>query len=372
MNNDIKRYLENWSDERNSIALYQALAELEKNPQLAEIYRRLAATEQHHADAWAQRIADAGGTVPSFRPAWRTRMLIWLARRFGIRTVLPSISSLEDAGSSGYAQQPEAKTLVGQEQSHARVLRQIGQTSKAGMEGSALAQMEGRHRTPGGNALRAAVLGASDGLLSNMSLVMGVAGAEVGGKNILLTGFAGVLAGAFSMALGEWLSVQSSRELFEKQIKTEKEEIERAPEEEIEELALIYQARGLNQGSARQIAAELIGNRDSALETLAREELGVNPGELGGSAYEAAITSFLLFAAGAIIPVVAFLFLEGTLAIAVSLALSAVGLFVIGAFITLFTGRSIWYSGLRQVIFGLAAATATFLIGKVVGVSLGG
>src|SRR5512136_2366896 len=117
MNNDIKRYLENWSDERNSIALYLALADLEKNPQLAEIYRRLAATEQHHADAWAQRIADADGTVPSFRPAWRTRMLIWLARRFGIRTVLPSISSLEDAGSSGYAQQPEAKELVGQEQS---------------------------------------------------------------------------------------------------------------------------------------------------------------------------------------------------------------------------------------------------------------
>ncbi len=372
MNNDVKRYLENWNDERNSIALYQALADMETSPQLAEIYRRLAATEQHHADAWAQRITDTGETVPAFRPSWRTRTLIWLARRFGIKTVLPSISSLEDAGSSGYANQPEAKGFTGQEQSHARLLRQIGQTSKAGMEGGALAQMEGRHRTPGGNALRAAVLGASDGLLSNMSLVMGVAGAEVGAKNILLTGFAGMLAGAFSMALGEWLSVQSSRELFEKQIKTEQEEIERAPEEEVEELALIYQARGLNEESSRQIAKELIGNRESALETLAREELGVDPGELGGSAYEAAITSFILFAVGAIIPVVAFMFLEGALAIVVSLALSAVGLFVIGAFITLFTGRSIWYSGLRQVIFGLLAATATFLIGRVVGVSLGG
>ena len=220
--------------------------------------------------------------------------------------------------------------------------------------------------------MRAAVLGASDGLLSNMSLVMGVAGAEVGGRNILLTGLAGLLAGAFSMALGEWLSVQSSRELFEKQIRTEKEEIATAPEEEIEELSLIYQSRGLNEKSAHQLADDIVRNSNSALETLAREELGIDPKELGGSAYEAAITSFVLFATGAVIPVIAFTFLEGTPAIAVSLFMSGVGLFVIGAITTLFTGRSVLYSGLRQIIFGLAAAIATFLIGRLVGVTLGG
>ncbi len=370
--NDIQRYLANLNDELNSTALYRGLADVEKDPKLAEVYRRLAETEQHHADTWSTKIEQADGTLPAFRPSWRTRTLLWLARRFGIKTVLPSISELEDAGSNGYAQQPEAGDMVGQEQSHARLLRQMSQSTKQGMEGSALAKMEGRHRTPGGNALRAAVLGASDGLLSNMSLVMGVAGADIGGKNILLTGLAGMLAGAFSMALGEWLSVQSSRELFEKQIKTEREEIAASPEEEIEELSLIYQARGLKPSSAHELASEILSNRESAIETLAREELGVDPGELGGSAYEAALTSFCLFAAGAVVPVIPFTFLSAGSAIVLALILSGLGLFVVGAFITLFTGRSVWYSGFRQVLFGLAAAGVTFVIGRVVGVSLGG
>lgn len=370
--NDMQRYLANLDDELNSSALYAELAGIEKDPKLAEVYRRLSATEQHHANTWRNKIEQAGGKVPPFESSWRTRTLIWLARRFGIKAVLPSISALEDAGSGGYSTQPDASEMAGTEQSHARLLREMSDSGRKDMGGSALAQMEGRHRTPGGNALRAAVLGASDGLLSNMSLVMGVAGAAVGERNILLTGLAGMLAGAFSMALGEWLSVQSSRELFEKQIKTEREEIATAPEEEAEELALIYQARGLPVASARQLASEILKNKESALETLAREELGVDPGELGGSAYEAAVTSFALFAAGAILPVIPFTFLSGNVAIAASLVLSGLGLFVIGAFITLFTGRSVWYSGFRQVLFGFAAAAITFVIGRLVGVSLGG
>jgi VIT1/CCC1 family predicted Fe2+/Mn2+ transporter len=174
------------------------------------------------------------------------------------------------------------------------------------------------------------------------------------------------------MALGEWLSVQSSRELFEKQIRTEKEEIATAPEEEIEELSLIYQSRGLNEKSAHQLANEIVHSSNNALETLAREELGIDPKELGGSAWEAAITSFVLFAIGAVIPVISFSFLQGTPAIALSLLMSGIGLFVIGAITTLFTGRSVLFSGMRQIIFGLAAATATFLIGRLVGVTLGG
>lgn len=369
---DVKEYQTNLSDELNSATLYKSLAEIEKDPKIAQVYERLSATEQGHADTWTVKIREAGGTVPAFRTAWRTRMLIWIAKRFGVGAVLPSISSLEDMGSHGYSTQSEAGKMAATEQSHARLLRQIGQSSKGGMEGGALAQIEGRHRTPGGNAMRAAVLGASDGLLSNMSLVMGVAGAEVGGRNILLTGLAGLLAGAFSMALGEWLSVQSSRELFEKQIRTEKEEIATAPEEEIEELSLIYQSRGLNEKSAHQLANEIVHSSNNALETLAREELGIDPKELGGSAWEAAITSFVLFAIGAVIPVISFTFLQGTPAIALSLLMSGIGLFVIGAITTLFTGRSVLFSGMRQIIFGLAAATATFLIGRLVGVTLGG
>jgi vacuolar iron transporter family protein len=368
---DLQRYLANLEDERNSATLYEMLADSVKNPQLAEFYKRLAVSERHHAGFWAEQLKATGAAVPSFRPTWRTRVLIWLARRFGAETVLPSLISREQAGSQSYQRQPEAKEMLAAEDSHARLLRQIGQTTRGGLEGGVLAQIEGRHRSAGGNALRAAVLGASDGLLSNFSLIMGVAGAELSGGRILLTGLAGMLAGAISMALGEWISVQSSRELYEKQLRTEKEEIASAPEEETEELALIYQARGLAEAPARQLAVQLMSDRGTAIEALAREELAINPEELGGSAWEAAIASFALFALGAAIPILPFIFLNGLPAVAASALLSAAGSFVIGAAITLFTGRSVLYSGTRQVLFGLAAAATTFLIGKLVGGMVG-
>jgi len=369
---DRKRYLENLEEERNSAFLYRALADHEESEQIAEVYRRLAEAEEGHADLWGEKLTAAGGRVPAFRPSARTRVLAWLAARFGAELVIPTLSAKESAASSDYAGQADAADLIPTEQSHARVLRQIGQSSSEGLGGSAVAQLEGRHRMAGGNALRAAVLGASDGLLSNFNLIMGVAGAELSGRSILLTGFAGLLAGAISMALGEWISVQSSRELYMKHIETEREEIESAPEEEIEELVLIYQARGMDEGVARQFATRIMADRENALTTLVREELGVDPEELGGSAWEAAFTSFLLFAVGAIIPVIPFTFLTGMTAVAASAAASAVGLFAIGSAITLFTGRSIWYSGMRQVAFGLVAAGATFAVGRLVGVALAG
>ena len=359
-------------DERNGAALYRAIAQLEKDPKLAEVYNRLAETEESHAGQWASRLQAEGIKVPDFKLNWRTRTLIWVARRLGVPAVLPTLSMMEDNKTGDYSQDPEISRMMAQESSHARLLRQIGQTAPGGMEGSLLAQFEGRHRTAGGNALRAAVLGANDGLVSNFSLVMGVAGAALSSTTILLTGLAGLLAGAISMALGEWISVKSSRELYEKQIRIEQEEILASPEEEEEELALIYQARGLEEPQARQLAAQIMSNRNSALEALSRDELGIDPQELGGSAWEAAITSFLLFAIGAIIPVIPYIFLSGTAAIIISALFSAAGLFVIGAAITLFTGRPVWYSGLLQVLFGMAAAAVTYLIGRLIGVSIGG
>lgn len=369
---DIARYLENLEDERNSAALYAALADREADPRLAEVYRRLAATENRHADNWARRITAAGGTVPAFRPDWRTRTLIWLARKFGPELVIPTLADTEKKASSGYAAQPDAgRAMIAEERSHAVLLQQINRSGQgSGMEGSLLARMEGRHRAAGGNALRAAVLGASDGLLSNFNLVMGVAGAEVAAGGILLTGLAGLLAGAISMALGEWISVQSSRELYEKQLATERYEIAVVPEEETEELVLIYQARGLDEESARQLATRLMSDPATALDALARDELGIDPEELGGSAWEAAITSFVLFAVGAVVPVVPFLLLDGWVAVAASAAASAVGLFAIGAAITLFTGKPVLFAGLRQTLFGLAAAAATYAVGRLVGVTL--
>lgn len=364
--------LNSLQDELNGAYLYDALAQAEKDAHLAEVYRRMAAVERRHAAVWAGRLQAAGVAPPAFTPAWRTRTLAWAAKRLGVAAVLPTIAGLEQKDTRKYAQVPGAAGMAADEYSHLRLLRQVAGGMPGGMEGGALAQLEGRHRATGGNALRAAVLGANDGLVSNLSLVMGVTGAELNNTAILITGLAGLLAGAFSMALGEWLSVQSSRELYRHQIGIEQAEIAAAPEEEAEELALIYEARGLPQTEARRLAQHILSDPAAALETLAREELNVDPAELGGSAWEAALTSFFLFTLGAILPVLPFTFLSGAAAVTGSLIFSGVGLFIIGSGITLFTGRSILFSGTRQVLFGLAAAAITFSIGRLIGVKLGG
>ncbi|HEY9077595.1 MAG TPA: VIT1/CCC1 transporter family protein [Anaerolineaceae bacterium] len=361
-----------WKEEQNSAYLYTVLAEIEKDPRISEVYRRIASVELRHAKKWEDELQKAGIQVPVYKPDLRSRMLAWLGRKFGTSMILPSMQASEKNGVRGYRVNPVAQQMASEEQSHSILLHQIIRMTKGGVGGSALAQIEGRHRGAGGNALRAAVLGANDGLVSNLSLVMGVAGAALESRSILITGLAGLLAGACSMALGEWLSVQSSRELFAHQIGIEAKEIEGNPQEEVEELALIYEARGLTKEQSHSLADKIMTNPESALDTLAREELGVNPEELGGSAWEAAITSFILFAIGAIVPVLPFIFLTGTGAILTSIAISTVGLFLLGSVITLFTGKSIWFSGMRMVIFGLLAAGVTFGIGKLIGVSLAG
>ena len=370
----LKRFKANFQDEIDSAALYRTIASIEKQPQLSEVYMKMAVVEEDHAVFWENKLKDAGYSKLSHKPTWRSRMLSFLARRFGPGFVLPTIVGKERQGSTGYDNQPEARgtKLADQERSHERLLKMIFKKNQGGMEGSALAQVEGRHRAGGGNALRAAVLGANDGLLSNLSLVMGVAGADLSNKSILITGTAGLLAGAFSMALGEWLSVQSARELYQHQINIEAMEIATAPEEEQEELALIYQAKGLTSEAAHDLAARIMADSSTTLDTLAREELGVDPEELGGSAWEASVTSFLLFAVGAIIPLSPFMFLTGSSAIFVSLAMSGAAMFLIGAMITLLTGRNALFAGFRQIVFGLAAAGVTFGIGKLIGANIGG
>ncbi|MBV8887180.1 MAG: VIT1/CCC1 transporter family protein [Chroococcidiopsidaceae cyanobacterium CP_BM_RX_35] len=369
---DITRYLENWQDEIESAFLYRALAKAEKQPALAEVYRRLALTEETHAQFWEEKLSQVGRRPPRRRIGWRTRLLALFAKRFGPQFVLPTINAMEQVDSHSYDAQADTHStqLPIQERSHARLLEAITSSSGTGLEGGTLAQIEGRHRTAGGNTLRAAVLGANDGLLSNLSLVMGVAGANINGRSILVTGLAGLLAGACSMALGEWLSVQSSRELYERQIRIERREVEEVPDEEEEELALIYEAKGLPAAQARTLAARMMSDQTNALDTLAREELGIDPEELGGSAWAAGATSFFLFSLGAIVPVIPFTFLSEGIAVGVSLLLSGLALFLIGAGITLLTGRSVLYSGTRQVLFGLVAAGITFGVGRWLGVSL--
>ena len=372
---DVSRYRENLQKEVDGMALYNTLAEIEPKHELADVYRRLALTEEKHAVVWERRLKEAGERIPERRPSWRARTMSFLAKQFGPQFVLPSVTGNERADSLAYDSQPEALTDSGRmsadEKSHARLMAAIS-GHENGLGGSEVALLEGRHRTTGGNALRAAVLGANDGLVSVLSLTMGAAGANLPGHGVLITGVAGLLAGASSMALGEWLSVQSSRELYQNQIKIEAEEIEHAPVEEQEELALIYQSKGLPEERAREMAAHMMGDKANILDTLTREELGIDPKELGGSPWVAAITSFFLFSAGAIIPLFPYIFLHGTIAIIISLALGALALFLTGAAITLLTGKSVWVSGFRQVLIGLVAAALVFGVGKLIGVSTGG
>jgi VIT1/CCC1 family predicted Fe2+/Mn2+ transporter len=368
------RYRANYQGEVESAALYRALAENEDRPQLARVYERLASVEEAHADFWKKRLGAMNERTPTGRLGWRIRTLIWLAKRFGAEAVLPTAVRIEGMGGEQYANQPEAaaRGMPAQEQSHARILKALSTTRPVGgVEGGVLARLEGRHGQVGANALRAAVLGANDGLVSNLSLVMGVAGAAFSNDIVLITGLAGLIAGASSMAMGEWLSVQSSRELYQKQIETERLELEQLPEEEKQELELIYQAKGLSEPEAKALADRMLSDKTRALDTLVREELGIDPEELGGSAWAAASASFLLFCLGAIIPVFPFLFIEGSTAVAISVALSAAALFVIGGLTSLFTARNIVFSGLRQLAIGLAAAAVTYGVGHVLGVSVG-
>jgi VIT1/CCC1 family predicted Fe2+/Mn2+ transporter len=370
--NDSARYRANYLSEQEGVYLYSKLAEIESDSHLSELYRRLAAVEQRHADIWKDYVSRAGEQPPQYVPGWRIRALLWLARRLGTGAVLSTVSSMEQKAMTGYDTQPEAikAGLPADERSHARLFGSLLRSARGGIAGPLLAQFEGRHRNAGGNELRAAVLGASDGLTSNLSLVMGVAGATSTGPAVLIAGLAGLLAGAFSMSIGEWVSVQSARELNLHQIAIERQELQESPQEEQEELALIYQSKGLDEQTSRELAANLIQQGNTALDTLVREELGIDPQELGGSAWGAAIASFILFAFGALIPVVPFIFINGLLAVAISLALSVLGLFGIGAGVSLTAGSPLWKSGGRQILLGLLAAGITFGLGRLIGTAV--
>ncbi len=366
---DEARFRANLQGEIDSAAVYRAMASAEQSTQLASVYERLAEVEERHLGFWEQRLRSIGVDPGPLRPSWRARTMSFLAKRFGPRVVLPTVATFEQVDQGDYDDQPETAGtgMREQERSHARVLRFVAGGSPQGVAGETLARLEGRHKAPGGNALRAAVLGANDGLTSNLALVMGVAGAQFNSAVILVAGLSGLLAGAFSMAIGEWVSVQSARELYQRQVRTEAAEIRSVPDEEQEELALIYEAKGLPRVEAEQVAERLMADEQEALDAMVREELGLDPSTLGGSPYSAAASSLVLFSLGAIVPLFPYFFASGTTAVVAAIVSAAVGLFVIGALISLLTGRSAVFSGTRQLVFGLLAAGLTFGLGHLIG-----
>lgn len=370
MSRDTERYRKNLADELDGSALYAALAAAERDPVRKDLFLQLSQAEAEHARLWHEKLAAAGVDARRYSPGLRTRVLARLARRYGPDFVLPALTAAEFADRDKYARQHDASHLSADERSHAAVIRAAA-ARPGGLQGPQIARAERWHRRGGGNELRAAVLGANDGLVSNLCLVMGVAGAGETGPAILLTGFAGLAAGAISMALGEWLSVTNARELARSQIEQERQEIELTPDAEQKELALIYQAKGVPREDARRIAAEVMRDRGAALDTLAREELGIDPAEMGGNPWSAAAYSFGLFAFGAIFPVLPYFFAAGATGIAWSLGLSGLALAAIGVATSLFSGRGPVYSALRQVAIGALAAAVTYAAGALIGVSLG-
>ncbi|MFM6982836.1 MAG: VIT1/CCC1 transporter family protein [Chitinophagaceae bacterium] len=361
--------LESIQTEIDASYLYGILADTEDDQHVAKVFRQMSEIELEHATIFMKRNGLDASHLPG--PSRRARILKTIGKLFGNDYILGVLLDTEKSLSSGIigARKKTNTESSISDTAHVTILKNI-LNHNSNVSGPNLARFEKRHRSVGGNALRAAVLGGNDGLVSNFSLVMGVAGASSGQQEVLLTGIAGLLAGALSMSLGEWISVKSSQELYENQMELEMEELEHNPEGEEKELALIYISKGIPDEQARQMAKEIISNKDHAHEILIKEELGINPEDLKGSAMEAAVTSFLLFALGAILPVIPFFFTGGMQAVLMSAGLSTIGLFVIGASITLFTGKNVWYSGLRQVLFGLMAAAITFGIGKLIGVSI--
>ncbi len=340
--------LESWAEEKRSAYLYRVVAETEAGTPRQALFLELARSAEKQAGIWERHARDAGLDVPErFVPDMRTRVVAYLVRRLGPRPLRGVLAAIKVRGMSLYS----------------------GAASGHAMP-SSVADVGVRHRgvATGGN-LRAAVFGVNDGLISNASLIMGIAGATSDNAMILLSGAAGLIAGAFSMAAGEYVSVRSQREMYEYQIGLEKEELDQYPEEEGEELALIYEARGLPREEAVQLGKSLIADPENALKTLAREELGLNPDDLG-SPWGAALFSFVSFGAGAAIPLLPFIFASGTTSLIVAIALAGAALFAVGATLSLFTGRGAAYSGVRMLAIGAAAGGVTYLIGRLLGVTL--
>lgn len=347
--------LDSWYHEKESAWLYRQVAAAERDPAKAELFLKLAAAAEEQAGKWqlaAQRHSPAASTAARvFEPAMRARIVAWLLSHFEPRSMRTVLAAMKLRGLSVYS-------------------------APGGIAGghampTSLAEVGARHRSALGGSLRAAVFGVNDGLVSNVSLVLGVAGAGVHSGYVLTSGAAGLLAGALSMAAGEFISVRSQREMFEYQIALERAELAEYPEEEAEELALIYQARGVDLAQARAVSHTLLENPQHALDVLAREELGLNPDDLG-SPWQAASTSFAAFASGAAVPLLPFLLgLTGTRALLTATLITLAALFAVGLSLSLFTGRAALRSALRMVLIGGGAGAVSFLVGRLLGIAIG-
>jgi VIT1/CCC1 family predicted Fe2+/Mn2+ transporter len=363
------RFREMLTSERRSAALYRGLAAGTEGER-RQVFLQLADVEDRHAAHWAEKLTELGEPVPEpGGVGLRGRVLTWLAKRFSVDAVLPLVERAEHADAGLYDNDPEATDgMAVDERSHARVLTRLREDEAEG--GRGIARRERWHRGDRSGSLRAAVFGVNDGLVSNTSLVMGFAGSGAASSTVLFAGVAGLLAGAFSMAAGEYISMSSQRESYQREIELEAEELRDDPAAETEELALIYRAKGLDAEEADRVAETIMKDRDAALDTMAREELGLDPEELG-SPWSAALSSLIAFAVGAVVVVLPYVFGSGTIALITAIVLAVLALFGVGAVIGLINGRPALRAGMRQLVVGGAAALIVFGIGHLIGHNVG-
>jgi VIT1/CCC1 family predicted Fe2+/Mn2+ transporter len=335
--------------ERMAGHLYARLAAVETG-KAARLFAELGAESATQADRWARELERLGEPVPTSYPGLRVRLAAWLVGCLGPRRMLPVLSAMKVRGLAIY---------------------RGGDGESAGDAATPVVAEESWHRAArGGGALRAAVFGVNDGLLSNASLIIGVAGANPDPRVTLLAGVAGLLAGGFSMAAGEYISVRTQRELLEHQLALEREEMRQMPEEEVGELALIYRTKGLDATQAEALARRIVSDPERGLDTLAREELGLDPRGLA-SPTAAAVASFLSFAVGALLPLLPHLLARGRIALVGTIVVTGAGLLGVGALMSLFTGRGVLWSALRMALLGAAAAGLSYAVGRLLGVSIG-
>ena len=327
----------NWCEEKRSAYLYQIMAQYEKNILHQKLFSKLALAAEKQATLWENKIKKQHPPMTFiYHPDLRTRLVASLVKYLGTENIHFILSAMKMRGMSVFTQ----------------------------------IHSERRHTTLNtASNLRAAIFGINDGLVSNMSLILGISSAGVSSHYMILTGVAGLLAGACSMAAGEYISVRSQRDMFEYQIALEKQELEEYPEEEIEELNLIYQARGIPIDSAEKLATLMVNNPETGLNTLAREELGIHPDDLV-SPIGAMLSSFVAFAIGALVPLLPFLFYESAWNLLASIMVTALALFMTGAILSLFINRHPLLLGLRMLFIGAIAGSITYVIGRWIGMRL--
>ena len=369
---------QNWLREREGAHTYRDLAAHEKDANKRGVLLRLAEAEDSHAAKWERKLAQLGAEPPVYSPTWRDRMRDWMRRGIGTDAALRQMEAAEDVDIARYEQHANAvsdeeasrmlREVRREEQAHGRIIREM--VAPEGPQGvlDVMLRRERWHKR-GGGWIGDAIYGANDGLGAVFGIVSGVAGATGGSsQTVLIAGLAGMLASALSMGSGAYLATKSEREIYQAELDRERKEIEEDPEEEREELALMYQLKGFTVEESETMATRLSERPEQFLSTLAHEELGLSEGSFPNPVV-AAVSAAISTGIGAFIPIIPFFFLGGLPAVIWAAAISLVAHFAVGAAKTIITGRSVFVSGMEMTIVGAVEAAITYSLGLLFHVS---